>query len=38
MRIANRGYSLVHMRQWDDPPERLRGVRRLLDELAKVAG
>ncbi len=23
---------------WDDPPERVRGVRRLMEELAKVAG
>jgi transcription-repair coupling factor (superfamily II helicase) len=31
-------HKLVYQRQWDDPPARLRGVRRLLDELAKVAG
>ena len=30
-------HRLVYQRQWDDPPARLRGVRRLLDELAKVA-
>ena len=31
-------HKLVYRRQWDDPGARLRGVRRLLDELAKVAG
>ncbi|MCH7943163.1 MAG: transcription-repair coupling factor, partial [Proteobacteria bacterium] len=31
-------HKLVYQRLWDDPPARLRGVRRLLDELAKVAG
>ena len=31
-------HKLVYRRQWDDPAARLRGVRRLLDELAKVAG
>jgi transcription-repair coupling factor (superfamily II helicase) len=31
-------HKLVYRRQWDDPPARLRGVRRLLDDLAKVAG
>ncbi len=31
-------HKLVYSRLWDDPPARLRGVRRLLDELAKVAG
>jgi transcription-repair coupling factor (superfamily II helicase) len=31
-------HKLVYQRQWDDPPARLRGVRRLLDELAEVAG
>ncbi len=31
-------HKLVYQRQWDDPPARLRGVRRLLDELVKVAG
>ncbi len=28
----------VHSRRCDDPPARLRGVRRLLDDLAEVAG
>jgi transcription-repair coupling factor (superfamily II helicase) len=31
-------HKLVYQRQWDDPPARLRGVRRLLDDLAEVAG
>jgi transcription-repair coupling factor (superfamily II helicase) len=31
-------HRLVYQRQWDDPPARLRGVRRLLDDLAEVAG
>ncbi len=31
-------HRLVYQRQWNDPPARLRGVRRLLDDLAKVAG
>jgi transcription-repair coupling factor (superfamily II helicase) len=31
-------HKLVYSRLWDDPPARLRGVRRLLDELTKVAG
>ena len=31
-------HKLVTQRLWDDPPARLRGVRRLLDELVKVAG
>jgi transcription-repair coupling factor (superfamily II helicase) len=31
-------HKLVYQRQWDDPPARLRGVRRLLDELVEVAG
>ena len=29
---------IANMRLWDDPAARLRGVRRRLDELAKVAG
>jgi len=31
-------HKLVYQRLWDDPPARLRGVRRLLDELVQVAG
>ncbi len=31
-------HKLVYQRQWGVPLARLRGVRRLLDELAKVAG
>ncbi len=31
-------HKLVYQRQWDGPPARLRGVRRLLDDLAEVAG
>ncbi len=30
-------HKLVYRRRWDDPAARLRGVRRLLDDLAKVA-
>jgi transcription-repair coupling factor (superfamily II helicase) len=31
-------HKLVYLRQCDDPPARLRGVRGLLDDLAEVAG
>ena len=31
-------HKLVYRRDWDDPPERVRGVRLLMEELAKVAG
>ncbi len=31
-------HKLVYRRQWDDPPERVRSVRLLMEELAKVAG
>ncbi len=31
-------HKLVYRRDWDDPPASVRGVRRLMEELAKVAG
>ncbi|MEE8189107.1 MAG: transcription-repair coupling factor, partial [Kiloniellales bacterium] len=31
-------HKLVYRRNWDDPPARVRGVRLLMEELAKVAG
>jgi len=30
-------HKLVYMRSWDSPPERLKGVRYLLEELVKIA-